>query len=149
MPNGIVFKIYCKRHSTLRRALLQGPMSPKRIQMDVSECYEFAHMSIKLICHYPAFAVDLSLYKNESQIEKKTPTKRKAPEPKSTKKTPSTAAALATSSGKQKKLQEDNESGDDVNYGPSNKRKKTPIKNSAKKKAPPPKSAAKVRKLFI
>lgn len=85
-------------------------------------------------------SVDLSLYKNESQIEKKTPTKRKISEPKSTKKISSTASSI-----KQKKTQKsDDDSDDDVNYEPSNKRKKTPFKNSAKKRAPPPKSTAKV-----
>lgn len=86
------------------------------------------------------FPVDLSLYKNESQIEKKTPTKRKSSEPRSTKKTSSAAVAAV----KQKKLQKSDDSDDDDNYEPSKKRKKTPIKSSAKKKPLPLKSTAKV-----
>lgn len=99
-------------------------MLPKRIQTDVSNWQASNWTVFSLILVY--FTVDLSLYKDESQIEKKTPTKSK-----------STTNATAKKTAEKHKNAAEDESGedddDDVNYEPSKKRTKTPAKKTSAK----------------
>lgn len=82
--------------------------------------------------------MDISLYKDESQIESKTPAKRKLSETKQKRNSETTKKQIRTKTDAA--LGSDN---DDDDYKPSKKRAKTAKKNSPKKA----KSSGKVNKL--
>lgn len=106
-----------------RKASCPGQTSPKKIPMDVSQ---FSKLFDKLIfkniyiVRFYAITVDISLYKDESQIEKKTPAKRKL--------LTSPTNGKKTVAKKEDTDEHENDSESDEDYRPLSKKKKAPKK---------------------